>query len=160
MAAHSPSSLMRCCLLRRESMSKLKSFHSSRGGKEMVWRRVKRTASITRSPRVSLDPTLTVEAPLGVLRRCGGEEKSCSCLWSRMPFQMACRNCSGIFRLAKSCATGRRPGVRRQTPRLLPRAVFHSLVFWLKWSEFIITNLANKISFLTVFHILCYWEHR
>lgn len=106
-SAHSPSSLIRCCLLRRASMSKLKSFHSSRGGKEMVWRRVKRTASMTRSPRVSLEPTLTVEAPLGVRRRWGGEEKSWSCRWSRMPFQMACRNCSGIFRLAKSCAIGK-----------------------------------------------------
>ena len=105
--AHSPSSLIRCCLLRRASMSKLKSFHSSRGGKEMVWRRVKRTASMTRSPRVSLEPTLTVEAPLGVRMRWGGEEKSWSCRWSRMPFQMTCRNCSGIFRLAKSCAIGK-----------------------------------------------------
>lgn len=116
--AHSPSSLIRCCLLRRASMSKLKSFHSSRGGKEMVWRRVKRTASITRSPRVSLEPTLTVEVPLGVRRRWGGEEKSWSCLWSRRPFQMTCRNCSGIFRLAKSCAM--RKGVRIRAKRQWP----------------------------------------
>lgn len=153
MGAHSPSSLMRCCLLRRESMSKLKSFHSSRGGKEMVWRRVKRTASITRSPRVSLEPTLTVEAPLGVLRRCGGEEKSCSCLWSRMPFQMACRNCSGIFRLAKSCAMRRKPGIRRQTPRFLSHIGFTLWCFGL--NDLNLLSLITIYLFFTGLNLLC-----
>lgn len=99
---HSPSSLMRCCLLRRESRSKEKSDHSSRGGKEMVWRRVKRTASMTRSPRASEEPMLTVEAPLVVRTMCGGGEKSMTCRCSMMPFQMMCWNSMGIFSLDRS----------------------------------------------------------
>lgn len=98
---HSPSSLMRCCLLRRESRSKEKSDHSSRGGKEMVWRRVKRTASMTRSPRASEEPMLTVEAPL-VRTMWGGGEKSMACRCSMIPFQMMCWNSEGIFSLDKS----------------------------------------------------------
>lgn len=106
-SAHSPSSLIRCCLLRRASMSKLKSFHSSQGGKEMVRAEGERTASVTHA-----HPGLT-----GAYADCGGTTwgprevgrggESWSCRWSRMPFQMACRNCSGIFRLAKSCAIGK-----------------------------------------------------
>lgn len=100
-ALHSPSSLIRCCLFLLLSISKLKSPHSSRGGKEMVWRSVKRTASITLSPRDSLEPTLTVEALL-VVRSKWGDENSCICRCSMRPFQIAWRNCSGIFRVAKS----------------------------------------------------------
>lgn len=100
--SYSPSSLMRCCLLRRESRSKEKSDHSSRGGKEMVWRRVKRTASMTRSPRASEEPTLTVEAPLVVRTMWGGGEKSMACWCSMMPFQMMCWNSAGIFSLDRS----------------------------------------------------------
>lgn len=102
MPSYSPSSLMRCCLLRRESRSKEKSDHSSRGGKEMVWRRVKRTASMTRSPRASEEPTLTVEAPLVVRTMCEGGEKSMACRCSMMPFQMMCWNSVGIFSLDRS----------------------------------------------------------
>lgn len=101
-SSYSPSSLMRCCLLRRESRSKEKSDHSSRGGKEMVWRRVKRTASMTRSPRASEEPMLTVEAPLVVRTMWGGGEKSMACRCSMMPFQMMCWNSEGIFSLDKS----------------------------------------------------------
>lgn len=101
-SSYSPSSLIRCCLLRRESRSKEKSDHSSRGGKEMVWRRVKRTASMTRSPRASEAPTLTVEAPLVVRTMCGGGEKSMACRCSMMPFQMMCWNSAGIFSLDRS----------------------------------------------------------
>lgn len=99
---YSPSSLMRCCLLRRESRSKEKSDHSSRGGKEMVWRSVKRTASMTRSPRASVAPTLTLEAPLVVRTMWGGGEKSMACRCSMIPFQMMCWNSEGIFSLDKS----------------------------------------------------------
>lgn len=101
-ASYSPSSLMRCCLLRRESRSKEKSDHSSRGGKEMVWRRVKRTASMTRSPRASEEPTLTVEALPVVRTMWGGGEKSIACRCSMMPFQMMCWNSAGIFSLDRS----------------------------------------------------------
>lgn len=100
--SYSPSSFMRCCLLRRESKSKEKSDHSSRGGKDMVWRRVKRTASMTRSPRASEEPTLTVEAPLVVRTMWGGGEKSMACRCSMMPFQMRCWNSAGIFSLDRS----------------------------------------------------------
>lgn len=104
-SVHSPSSLMRCCLLRRESgaRSKEKSVQSSRGGKEMVWRRVKRTASITRSPLASVEPTLTVDVPLEVRKMWGGGENSMVCRYSMIPFQMLCWNSVGIFSLDKSC---------------------------------------------------------
>lgn len=102
-APHSPSSLMRCCLLRRESRSKEKSVQSSLGGKEMVWRRVKRTASMTRSPRASVEPTLTEDAPLDERRMCAGGENSMLCLCSIIPFQITCWNSVGIFNLDRSC---------------------------------------------------------
>ncbi|TNN27331.1 hypothetical protein EYF80_062524 [Liparis tanakae] len=95
---------MRCCLLRRESRSKEKSDHSSRGGKEMVWRSVKRTASMTRSPRASEGPKLRLEAPLVVRTMWGGGEKSMACRCSMMPFQITCWNSAGIFILDRSCS--------------------------------------------------------